>query len=142
MEAALRAAEAKERREIKEFDEARESNPWLRRVKWQAHTAGLDAEKLRELVSPVGDDEPELQVLYKAFDWMIQNAQYTTVQEVVGQAALFEVNKKKAKQETQMPFDSWMDIQPFDHIPRCGDRFWVIFSVQRIPSQRTVQHIS
>ncbi|KAH6691771.1 hypothetical protein BKA61DRAFT_714986, partial [Leptodontidium sp. MPI-SDFR-AT-0119] len=95
MEAALRAAEAKERREIKEFDEARESNPWLRRVKWQAHTAGLDAEKLRELVSPVGDDEPELQVLYKAFDWMIQNAQYTTVQEVVGQAALFEVNKKE-----------------------------------------------
>ena len=110
IEAALRAAEAKERREIKEFDEARESNPWLRRVKWQAHTAGLDAEKLRELVSPVGDDEPELQVLYKAFDWMIQDAQYTTVQEVVGQAALFEVNKKEAKQETQMPFDSWMDI--------------------------------
>jgi RecQ family ATP-dependent DNA helicase len=110
MEAAFRAVEAKERREIKEFDEARESNPWLRRVKWQAHTAGLDAEKLRELVSPVGDDEPELQVLYKAFDWMIQGAQYTTVQEVVGQAALFEVNKKEIKQETQMPFDSWMDI--------------------------------
>jgi superfamily II DNA helicase RecQ len=110
MEAAFRAAEAKERREIKEFDEARESNPWLRRVKWQAHTAGLDAEKLRELVSPVGDNEPELQVLYRAFDWMIQGAQYTTVQEVVGQAALFEVNKKEAKQETQMPFDSWMDI--------------------------------
>ncbi|KAG4427745.1 hypothetical protein IFR05_016773 [Cadophora sp. M221] len=101
MEAALRAVEAKERQE---------SNPWLRRAKWQAHTAGLDAEKLRELVSPVGDDEPELQVLYKAFDWMIQGAQYTTVQEVVGQAALFEVNKKEAKQETQMPFDSWMDI--------------------------------
>jgi hypothetical protein len=62
------------------------------------------------LVEPVGDDEPELQVLCKAFDWMIQNAQYTTVQEVVGQAALFEVNKKEADKETQMPYDSWMDI--------------------------------
>ena len=41
---------------------------------------------------------------------MIQNAQYTTVQEVVGQAALFEVNKKEADKETQMPYDSWIDI--------------------------------
>jgi hypothetical protein len=40
---------------------------------------------------------------------MIQNAQYTTVQEVVGQAALFEVNKKEVDKETQMPYDSWMD---------------------------------
>jgi hypothetical protein len=71
MEATFRAVEAKERREIKEFDEARESNPWLRRVKWQAHVAGFDGEELRGLVSAVGNDEPELQVLYKAFDWMI-----------------------------------------------------------------------
>jgi hypothetical protein len=49
-------------------------------------------------------------VLCKAFDWMIQNAQYTTVQEVVGQAALFEVNKKEEGREPQMPYDSWMDI--------------------------------
>jgi hypothetical protein len=109
MEAAFRAAEAKERREIKDFEEAREPNPWLRRVGWAAHLAGLDLEKVRELVEPVGDDEPELQVLYTAFDWMIQDAQYTTVQEVIGQAALFEVNKKEAEQETQMPFESWMD---------------------------------
>jgi hypothetical protein len=65
---------------------------------------------VREWVEPVGDEEPELQVLCKAFDWMIQNAQYTTVQEVVGQAALFEVNKKEADREPQMPYDSWMDI--------------------------------
>ena len=110
MEAAFQAAEEKERREIKEFEESREPNPWLRRVGWAAHLAGLDRANIRELVEPVGDDEPELQVLCKAFDWMIQNAQYTTVQEVVGQAALFEVNKKEADKETQMPYDSWMDI--------------------------------
>src|SRR3984885_10677206 len=110
MEKAFRAAEEKERREIKEFEESREPNPWLRRVGWAAHLAGLDRDSLRELVDPPDDEEPELQILSKAFDWMIQNAQYTTVQEVGGQAALFEVNKKEADKETQMPYDSWMDI--------------------------------
>ena len=110
MEVAFRVAEEKERREIKEFEESREPNPWLRRVGWAAHLAGLDRDSIRELVEPPDDEEPELQILCKAFDWMIQNAQYTTVQEVVGQAALFEVNKKEADKEPQMPFDSWMDI--------------------------------
>ncbi|KFY83402.1 hypothetical protein V500_10071, partial [Pseudogymnoascus sp. VKM F-4518 (FW-2643)] len=105
MEEAFRAAEDRERREIKEFEESREPNPWLRRVGWAAHLAGLDRDDIREMVEPADDEEPELQILCKAFDWMIQNAQHTTVQEVVGQAALFEVNKKEADKETQMPFD-------------------------------------
>jgi hypothetical protein len=37
---------------------------------------------------------------------MIQGTQYTTVQEVIGQVALFEINKKEIKQETQMPFNN------------------------------------
>jgi hypothetical protein len=41
---------------------------------------------------------------------MIQDAQYTTVQEVFGQAALFEANRKEVSSEPQQPFDSWMDI--------------------------------
>jgi hypothetical protein len=109
IEAAMRAAEEEERQKIKEFEESREPNPWLRRVGWAVHLAGLDRDVVREWVEPI-DDEPELEVLCKAFDWMIQDAQYTTVQEVVGQAALFEVNKKEADKETQMLYDSWMDI--------------------------------
>jgi hypothetical protein len=110
IETAFRAAEEKERQEIKEFEESREPNPWLRRVGWASHLAGLDRDSMRELVEEPDSEEPELQILCKAFDWMIQNAQYTTVQEVVGQSALFEVNKKEADKETQMPYDSWMDI--------------------------------
>ncbi|OBT40738.1 hypothetical protein VE00_09793 [Pseudogymnoascus sp. WSF 3629] len=90
MEAAFRRAEEKERQEIKEADEHREPNPWLRRMP--------------------DEDEPELQTVCKAFDWMIREAQYITVQEVVGQAALFEVHRKEVTQEARMPFDSWMDI--------------------------------
>ena len=40
---------------------------------------------------------------------MIQDAQHTTVQEVVGLAALFEVNCKEVNNEPQKPFDSWME---------------------------------
>ena len=41
---------------------------------------------------------------------MIREAQYITVQEVVGQAALFEVQGKEVTEEARMPFDSLMDI--------------------------------
>ena len=101
MEAAFRRAEEKERREIKEADEHREPNPWLRRVGWAAHLAWVEMPD---------EDEPELQTVCKAFDWMIREAQYITVQEVVGQAALFEVHRKEVMEEARMPFDSWMDI--------------------------------
>ncbi|KFZ04559.1 hypothetical protein V501_09136, partial [Pseudogymnoascus sp. VKM F-4519 (FW-2642)] len=45
-----------------------------------------------------------------AFEWLIQDAQHHAVREVVGQQALFEANKKEVEKETNMPFDSWMDI--------------------------------
>jgi hypothetical protein len=51
-----------------------------------------------------------LQVLYKVFDWIIQDIQYTTVQEVVSQAVLFEANCKEVYIEPQKLFESWIDI--------------------------------
>jgi hypothetical protein len=56
------------------------------------------------------DKEPSLEILCRAFDWMIQDIQYVTVQEVVSQAALFKTNQKEANVEPQRLFDSWMDI--------------------------------
>ena len=105
LEVALRKAEEKERRYIKEVEESREPNPWLRRVGWVAHLAGLDREEIRTWIEMPDNEEPDLQILCKAFDWMIQDAQYTTVQEVVGQVALFEANRKDHN-EPQKPFDS------------------------------------
>ncbi|KFY90055.1 hypothetical protein V500_05319, partial [Pseudogymnoascus sp. VKM F-4518 (FW-2643)] len=89
------------RREIKEADEHREPNPWLGRVGWAAHLAGLDRAEIRGWVEMPDDDEPGLQTVCKAFDWMIREAQYITVQEVVGQAALFEVHRKEVTEEAQ-----------------------------------------
>lgn len=107
---AIEQAEEEERRQITEPEESREPNSWLRRVKWPRHLEGFDRKELRGLIAPVDEDEPELQILCKAFDWLIQDAQYHAVEEVVGSEALFEVNKKEVNKETQVPFDSWMDI--------------------------------
>jgi hypothetical protein len=79
-------------------------------VGWVEHVERLDPEELRELVAPVEEDETELQVLCKAFDWLIQDAQYHAVREIVGQETLFEANRKEANIEPQKPFDNWMDI--------------------------------
>ena len=48
-------------------------------------------------------------ILDTAFEWLIQDAQYHAVRDVVGLQALFEANKKEVEKETNMPFDSWMD---------------------------------
>ncbi|KAL5350957.1 hypothetical protein ACLOAV_004530 [Pseudogymnoascus australis] len=47
---------------------------------------------------------------HNVHEWLIQDAQHHAVREVVGQQVLFEANKKEVEKETNMPFDSWMDI--------------------------------
>jgi RecQ family ATP-dependent DNA helicase len=107
---AMQQANEEQRRQITEPEESREPNPWLRRVGWVEHSEAFDREELRALVAPVKDNEPELEVLCKAFNWLIQDAQYHCVRQVVGLEALFEANRKEVDKEVQMPFNSWMDI--------------------------------
>ena len=111
IERAFAKAEEEEERQIKETDEAKEPNPWLRRVGCVGHLASVDRKKVRTFVAPVNPEkEPGLAILDTAFEWLIQDAQYHAVREVVGLQALFEANKKEVEKETNMPFDSWMDI--------------------------------
>ena len=107
---AIQQAEEEARRQITEPEEAREPNPWLRRVGWVEHLGAFDRTELRALVAPVKDDEPELDVLCRAFDWLIQDAQHHCIRGVVGLEALFEANRKEVDKDVRMPFDSWMDI--------------------------------
>ena len=72
--------------------------------------ASLDKTELQEWIEMPNKEEPDLEILYKVFDWIIQDVQYTTMQEVVSQAVLFKANRKEANVEPQKPFDSWMDI--------------------------------
>ncbi|KAK6591278.1 hypothetical protein H4I96_12464, partial [Botrytis cinerea] len=107
---AMQQAEEDIRHQITEPEAAREPNPWLRRVGWVEHLEGFDRTELQALVAPVRNDEPELEVLCRAFDWLIQDAQYHCIRPVVGLEALFEANRKEVDQDVRMPFDSWMDI--------------------------------
>ncbi|OBT70934.1 hypothetical protein VF21_10104 [Pseudogymnoascus sp. 05NY08] len=111
MQRAFEKAEEEENRKIKETDEAKEPSPWLRRVGCITHLAGVDWKEVREFVEPVDEkDEPHLAIMCTAFEWLIQDAQHHAVRDVVGIHTLFEANKKEAEKETNMPFDSWMDI--------------------------------
>ncbi|KAH6684807.1 hypothetical protein B0J14DRAFT_555754 [Halenospora varia] len=107
---AIKQAAEEEHCQITKLEEAREPNLWLCQVGWVDYLGHLDRKALRELVAPVKEDKPGLQILCMAFDWLIQDAQYHAVRKVVGLEALFEANKKEVDKETQMPFNSWMDI--------------------------------
>ncbi|KFZ20592.1 hypothetical protein V502_03128 [Pseudogymnoascus sp. VKM F-4520 (FW-2644)] len=110
MQRAFEKAEEEEKRQTKETDEAKEPSPWLRRVGCIPHLAGVDRKEVRELVEPVDDEEePHLAFMCTAFEWLVEDAQYKAVRDVVGIHTLFEANKKVEK-ETNMPFDSWMDM--------------------------------
>jgi RecQ family ATP-dependent DNA helicase len=108
---AFKKAEEEEKCQIKETDEAKEPSPWLKRVGCISHLASVDRKDAQEYVEPVDEkEEPHLAILCTAFDWLIQDGQYHAVREVVGLQTLFEANKKEVDKETNMPFDSWMDI--------------------------------
>ncbi|KAF4637121.1 hypothetical protein G7Y89_g978 [Cudoniella acicularis] len=70
---------------IKETDEAKEPNPWLRRVGCVGHLASVDRKQVRTFVAPVNPEkEPGLAILDTVFEWLIQDAQYHAVRDVVG----------------------------------------------------------
>ena len=107
---AMQQAEEEARRQITEPEEAREPNPWLCRVEWVEYLGVFNREELRVLVIPVKDNEPELEVLYRAFDWLIQDIQYYYIRPVIGLETLFEVNRKEMDKDIRILFDSQIDI--------------------------------
>jgi hypothetical protein len=75
----------------------------------------------------------ELKVLCKAFDWMIQSAQYHCVRSVVGKQALIEVNKKEVQEDPGMPFESWMDKTTIERYTEVWRQILMfIFRTQRV----------
>ncbi|KFZ20054.1 hypothetical protein V502_03377 [Pseudogymnoascus sp. VKM F-4520 (FW-2644)] len=111
MQRAFEKANEEENRQIKETDEAKEPSLWLRQVGCIPHLAGVDWKEVQEFVKPVDKkEEPHLAIMCTAFEWLIQDAQHHAVQDVVGIHTLFEANKKEVEKETNMLFDSWMDI--------------------------------
>lgn len=101
--------EEKKQQFIQAADEKAEPNPWLRRVGWAEHLNGLDREKLREFMRPIGEDEATLQRMWDSLGRVMDQARAVAVPMRVGHAALFEVNRKEAHKKATKPFDSRME---------------------------------
>jgi hypothetical protein len=72
IERAFAKAEEEEQRQIKESDEAKEPNPWLRRVGCVGHLAHVDRKQVQTFVAPVNPEkEPGLAILDTVFEWLI-----------------------------------------------------------------------
>jgi hypothetical protein len=110
IEARTAEAEKKQRRKIKVTDEAKEPNPWLRRVRWAHHLAEMDLEEMRELIRLV-DEEKEvvLSAICNSFDRVIQKAKQNAIVEVVGESALFRVNGIEYGKKAEQPFPAEME---------------------------------
>ena len=49
--------------------------------------ARLDKTELQEWIKILNEERPSLETLWKAFDWIIQDAEYVTLQEVISEAS-------------------------------------------------------
>ena len=108
-EAQMARMKRKKKELIRAGDERKEPNPWLNRAGWVEHLKGLDAARLQDSTRPIADDEPVLQRMWDAMEEVLNAAQAATAFSRVGQAVLFEVNRKEAHVKPRKPFDGRLE---------------------------------
>lgn len=94
---------------IRAGDQKAEPNSWLGRVGWAEHLKGLDADRLRNSIRPIEDDEPVLQRMWESMERVMDMAQAAVTPWQVGQAVLFEINRKEVHIKPRKPFDSRLE---------------------------------
>lgn len=62
--------------------------------------------ELQVLVAFVKNNKTELEVLYQAFDWLIQDIQYYCIRLLIRLKVLFEANRKEIDKDIWMLFDN------------------------------------
>ncbi|KAF8848224.1 hypothetical protein BDZ45DRAFT_698555 [Acephala macrosclerotiorum] len=85
------------------------------RVAWDRWPIGsIRSEGIASINCTCQERRARVASIMQKFEWLIQDAQYHAVREVVGLQTLFEANKEIDK-ETNRLFDSWMDITTVEH---------------------------
>lgn len=74
--------------------------------KAKRHSDNLCCSLLHERVELPTQKEPKLEILGKAFEWLIQEAQYTAVRDIVGLFMFFQGNVKESGKLASMPFNN------------------------------------
>jgi superfamily II DNA helicase RecQ/uncharacterized C2H2 Zn-finger protein len=106
----LERVQKKSKQTIKARDESKEPDLWLRRVRWVDHLESYDRPKLLASIEPIdATKEIVLQGIWESFERVFGAAQETVVSGIVGQAALFEVNRKEQGAKPKKPFDGVME---------------------------------
>lgn len=90
-------------------NEKAEPNLWLRRTGWDTHLKGLDAARLRGTLGTIKDDEPVLRRMWESMERVLDAAQAASAISRIGQAVLFEINRKEAHVKPRKPFDSRLE---------------------------------
>jgi hypothetical protein len=84
-----------------------EANPWLNRVGWAKHLAGLDREWLAETVRKPEKPERALDKVCWAVETVIWKAQQASRASVVGFAAMNYINRREMGNNTnEKPFNA------------------------------------
>ncbi|KAK3304929.1 uncharacterized protein B0T15DRAFT_495343 [Chaetomium strumarium] len=96
------------RRRVEPGDEKTEPNAWLDTVGWAAHLAGLDRDRLRGSVAPIGEDEAVLRHMWESMERVARRAQAAVLKRR-GHAVLFVINKKDVHVKPTRPFDGRME---------------------------------
>jgi hypothetical protein len=95
---------------IQNVNDKWEAEAWLIRCGWPRHLEGIDPNRLRALLQPIGDDEPVLQRMWEVFEQVLDDAYNATVRECYpGTAELFEIARKEAHITTTKPFQGLME---------------------------------
>jgi hypothetical protein len=97
------------REAVRVADDRNEPNAWVERTGWAQHLRGLDPDRLRTTVQPIGEEEALLQSMWESLERVLDRARSTATAGRVGSAVLFEVGRKDVHVKPSRPFDNRLE---------------------------------
>lgn len=94
---------------VQDANDKWEAERWLNRCGWARHLEGIERDRLRAVLQPIGEDEPVLQQMWEIFEGVLDRAYAAANQCYPGTAELFEIERKEAHVTTTKPFQGLME---------------------------------
>ncbi|KAH8669335.1 hypothetical protein BGZ61DRAFT_498117 [Ilyonectria robusta] len=104
------AFESEANARVQDISDKWEAQRWLKRCGWPRHLANIDKMWLRkEVLQPIGENEPVLQTMWEIFECVLDNAYVATSRCSPGTAELFEMERKEIHITPNKPFEGIME---------------------------------
>ncbi|KDN59860.1 hypothetical protein CSUB01_11029 [Colletotrichum sublineola] len=108
-------------------DDKRDAHSWLSCVKWPEHLEGLAMAKLRETTEPIAEEEGVLQAMWTVMERVLNQARKISSPNIVGNAALFEVQRNEVHIKPRRPFDNRLEDQTWERYKGVWRKFLCIW---------------